>query len=193
MPGHSAGCWQRELTLCAKEKLNEGLCLSLTQCLLSCYGHKGESLKSPRLCSPAARTCRAITEPTSSWFKPQHKPAAVLSRKSPGCHCTQAAVQQSVPHSRWRAATTSHMEYMQQTFLHTLCHSTSRSQASLVQHQQHDLQQTSLHANPAEFVQGRSHSALDGSPHISETILRVFQAIPPNQTLAEGPGNNLSE
>lgn len=53
-PGPSAGCWQGELTLRAKEKLNKWLCRSLRQCLLSSSGHEGKTLKPPWLCSSAS-------------------------------------------------------------------------------------------------------------------------------------------
>lgn len=82
-------------------------------------------------------------------------------------------------------------EHIQQTFLHTLCHSTSWGQASQVQHQQHIHQQTSAHAN-SQFVPLLSTSAQGEHSHISETILGVFQGIAPNQTLAACPGSNSS-
>lgn len=193
-----AGCWQGELTLCAKEKRNKGLCRSLSQCLLSCYGHKGKSLKPPQLCSSASHGSRATTEPTGKppyHSSPRHKPASPQRSSAGRAQAVRALrlpCSRSPPHSSQRAATASHMEHVQQTFLHTLCHGTSWSQASLVQHQQHILQQTSAHANHAEFVPVLSTSAQEGGPHISETILSIFQAIAPDQTPAVCPGSNSS-
>lgn len=115
----------------------------------------------------------------------------VLSRKSSGCPCSHTAMQQDSSPQQPEGSHHFTHEHIQQTFLHTLCYSTSWSQASQVQHQQHIRQQTSAHAN-SQFVPLLSTSAQGGRPHISETILSVFQGIVPNKTLAACPGSNSS-
>lgn len=94
----------------------------------------------------------------------------------------------AAPHSSREAATTSYTELIQ----HLLHHSTSRCQASAVWHQEHTLWQAPAHANHAELVPVLNTTAQEQGPHISGTILSIFQVIGPNQTLAVCPGSNSS-
>lgn len=141
LPRCSARCQQGQPTLCTQERLNEGLCCSLG--LLSHYGHEGKSLKPPQLCSSASHSSRAMTEPTGNapyGSSPWHKPASPQWSSAGGAQAVPAlrlpcsrSAGHAAPHSSRRAATASHVEHIQQTFLCTLRpqHLTEPNQRSL--------------------------------------------------------------